>query len=207
MQGAPSATRLEKAPSVDAQALHALIFLKYISDSFEARQAELESQRDQDADPEDPDEYCSANIFRLQPRLPGGRHSAHRRAGQAAAGKGGGEGGRDQHPGLFPDAPGQLSGDEGVGAQRQVIAVLLGDAYRQEDGGLPLEVGPHLPDRHMGHAGKRIVRHVSASIREGYSFRTTSTVKLAARAASAPIAAHTGTSSAPTTPTLRGSSR
>jgi type I restriction enzyme M protein len=31
-----------------------LIFLKYISDAFEAKHAELESQRNQGADPEDP---------------------------------------------------------------------------------------------------------------------------------------------------------
>jgi len=40
-----------------------LIFLKYISDAFEARHAELESQRAQGADPEDPDEYRAGNIF------------------------------------------------------------------------------------------------------------------------------------------------
>jgi type I restriction enzyme M protein len=40
-----------------------LIFLKYISDAFEAKHAELESQRVQGADPEDPDEYGAANIF------------------------------------------------------------------------------------------------------------------------------------------------
>jgi type I restriction enzyme M protein len=40
-----------------------LIFLKYISDAFEAKHAELESQRAQGADPEDPDEYRAANIF------------------------------------------------------------------------------------------------------------------------------------------------
>src|SRR5664280_2631789 len=40
-----------------------LIFLKYISDAFEARHAELESQRAQGADPEDPDEYRAASIF------------------------------------------------------------------------------------------------------------------------------------------------
>ncbi len=34
-----------------------LIFLKYISDAFEAKHAELEAQRAQGADPEDPDEY------------------------------------------------------------------------------------------------------------------------------------------------------
>ena len=34
-----------------------LIFLKYISDAFEAKHAELEAQRKQGADPEDPDEY------------------------------------------------------------------------------------------------------------------------------------------------------
>src|SRR5271165_260469 len=40
-----------------------LIFLKYISDAFEAKHAELEAQRDQGADPEDQDEYRAAGIF------------------------------------------------------------------------------------------------------------------------------------------------
>src|SRR5450830_2044997 len=40
-----------------------LIFLKYISDAFEAKHAELESQKKSGADPEDPDEYRAASIF------------------------------------------------------------------------------------------------------------------------------------------------
>jgi len=40
-----------------------LIFLKYISDAFEAKQAELEAQRAEGADPEDPDEYRASSIF------------------------------------------------------------------------------------------------------------------------------------------------
>lgn len=40
-----------------------LIFLKYISDAFEAKHAELEGQKAQGADPEDPDEYRAASIF------------------------------------------------------------------------------------------------------------------------------------------------
>lgn len=40
-----------------------LIFLKYISDAFEAKRAELESQVAEGADPEDPDEYRAASIF------------------------------------------------------------------------------------------------------------------------------------------------
>ena len=40
-----------------------LIFLKYISDAFEAKHAELDAQRKQGADPEDPDEYRAATIF------------------------------------------------------------------------------------------------------------------------------------------------
>jgi type I restriction enzyme M protein len=40
-----------------------LIFLKYISDAFEAKHAELDTQRKQGADPEDPDEYRAASIF------------------------------------------------------------------------------------------------------------------------------------------------
>ncbi len=40
-----------------------LIFLKYISDAFEAKHAELEAQQAQGADPEDPDEYRAVNVF------------------------------------------------------------------------------------------------------------------------------------------------
>jgi len=40
-----------------------LIFLKYISDAFEAKHAELEAQVAQGADPEDPDEYRATSIF------------------------------------------------------------------------------------------------------------------------------------------------
>jgi type I restriction enzyme M protein len=44
-----------------------LIFLKYISDAFEAKHAELDAQRKQGADPEDPDEYRAVNIFWVPP--------------------------------------------------------------------------------------------------------------------------------------------
>ncbi len=40
-----------------------LIFLKYISDAFEAKHTELQSRKASGADPEDPDEYCAASIF------------------------------------------------------------------------------------------------------------------------------------------------
>lgn len=40
-----------------------LIFLKYISDAFEAKHVELEAQKAQGADPEDRDEYRAASIF------------------------------------------------------------------------------------------------------------------------------------------------
>ena len=40
-----------------------LIFLKYVSDAFEEMRARLEGERDQGADPEDPDEYRAKNIF------------------------------------------------------------------------------------------------------------------------------------------------
>ena len=40
-----------------------VIFLKYISDAFEERHTLLESEREQGADPEDPDEYRAENIF------------------------------------------------------------------------------------------------------------------------------------------------
>src|SRR5437660_5282594 len=44
-----------------------LIFLKYISDAFEAKHTELDAQRAQGADPEDPDEYRAVNIFWVPP--------------------------------------------------------------------------------------------------------------------------------------------
>jgi type I restriction enzyme M protein len=44
-----------------------LIFLKYISDAFEARHAELEADRKSGADPEDPDEYRAVSIFWVPP--------------------------------------------------------------------------------------------------------------------------------------------
>jgi type I restriction enzyme M protein len=40
-----------------------LIFLKYMSDAFEEKHAQLAEQKSAGADPEDPDEYCSENIF------------------------------------------------------------------------------------------------------------------------------------------------
>lgn len=44
-----------------------LIFLKYISDAFEERHAALIAERDQGADPEDPDEYRMKNVFWVPP--------------------------------------------------------------------------------------------------------------------------------------------
>ncbi len=44
-----------------------LIFLKYISDAFEEQHARLEAERAQGADPEDPDEYSTINIFCVPP--------------------------------------------------------------------------------------------------------------------------------------------
>src|SRR5713101_3822639 len=44
-----------------------LIFLKYISDAFEAKHAELDAQRKKGAEPEDPDEYRAASIFWVPP--------------------------------------------------------------------------------------------------------------------------------------------
>ncbi|ADI83314.1 type I restriction-modification system subunit M [Geobacter sulfurreducens] len=44
-----------------------LLFLKYISDAFEEKHAQLESERSQGADPEDPDEYRALNIFWVPP--------------------------------------------------------------------------------------------------------------------------------------------
>lgn len=45
-----------------------LIFLKYISDAFEEAHAKLESESDQGANPEDPDEYRAKHIFWVPPK-------------------------------------------------------------------------------------------------------------------------------------------
>ena len=44
-----------------------LIFLKYISDAFEEAHAQLETERAEGADPEDPDEYRAQRIFWVPP--------------------------------------------------------------------------------------------------------------------------------------------
>jgi type I restriction enzyme M protein len=44
-----------------------LIFLKYISDAFEEKHVQLNAERSQGADPEDPDEYRAKNIFWVPP--------------------------------------------------------------------------------------------------------------------------------------------
>ncbi|HEX2863863.1 MAG TPA: class I SAM-dependent DNA methyltransferase [Deinococcales bacterium] len=44
-----------------------LIFLKYISDAFSERRAELLAEQDQGADPEDRDEYAGVNVFWVPP--------------------------------------------------------------------------------------------------------------------------------------------
>jgi len=44
-----------------------LLFLKYISDTFEEKHAALEAEKAQGADPEDPDEYRAENIFWVPP--------------------------------------------------------------------------------------------------------------------------------------------
>ncbi|NLK50565.1 MAG: SAM-dependent DNA methyltransferase [Candidatus Cloacimonetes bacterium] len=40
-----------------------LLFLKYISDAFEEQYQKLEAEKDEGADPEDPDEYMAKNVF------------------------------------------------------------------------------------------------------------------------------------------------
>ena len=47
-----------------------LFFLKYISDAFEARHAQVVAQQAEGADPEDPDEYRAANIFWVPKQAP-----------------------------------------------------------------------------------------------------------------------------------------
>jgi len=44
-----------------------LIFLKYISDAFEELHAKLQAEKEQGADPEDPDEYRAKGIFWVPP--------------------------------------------------------------------------------------------------------------------------------------------
>src|SRR3990170_4433784 len=44
-----------------------LIFLKYISDAFEELHAKLQGEKEQGADPEDPDEYRAKGIFWVPP--------------------------------------------------------------------------------------------------------------------------------------------
>ena len=78
-EGSPT-NRLEARLWAAADALHnnmdaaeykhvflGLIFLKYISNAFELKHAELKSQRAEGADPEDPDEYRAGNIFWVPP--------------------------------------------------------------------------------------------------------------------------------------------
>ena len=48
-----------------------LIFLKYISDAFEEKRRELETQLSKGADPDDPDEYRAENIFWVPPEARG----------------------------------------------------------------------------------------------------------------------------------------
>ena len=62
-----------------------LIFLKYISDAFEEAYATLESERDQGADPEDPDEYRPRASSGCLPR-PGGSISRAKPASPPSAG-------------------------------------------------------------------------------------------------------------------------
>ena len=62
-----------------------LVFLKYISDAFEEMHARLEGERDQGADPEDPDEYRAENIFWVPPEARWSRLAAQAR--QSAVGR------------------------------------------------------------------------------------------------------------------------
>jgi type I restriction enzyme M protein len=60
---AADALRNNMDAAEDKHVVLGLIFLKYISDAFEEQYAKLEAERDQGADPEDPDEYRAVNIF------------------------------------------------------------------------------------------------------------------------------------------------
>ncbi len=48
-------------PSEYKPIVHGLIFLKYVSEAFAAKHAELAT--DEHADPDDPDDYLAANVF------------------------------------------------------------------------------------------------------------------------------------------------
>ena len=56
-----------------------LIFLKYISDAFQEAHAQLELERGEGADPEDPDEYRAQNIFWVPPEARWAILQAHAR--------------------------------------------------------------------------------------------------------------------------------
>ena len=62
-----------------------LLFLKYISDAFEERHALLESEREQGADPEDPDEYRAPRISSGCHRRPAGHISRPRQSNPPSA--------------------------------------------------------------------------------------------------------------------------
>jgi len=64
---AADALRNNMDPAEYKHVVLGLIFLKYISDAFEERHAALLAERDQGADPEDPDEYRAANVFWVPP--------------------------------------------------------------------------------------------------------------------------------------------
>ena len=60
---AADALRNDMDPAEYKHVVLGLIFLKYISDAFEARHAALHAQKAEGADPEDPDEYRAVSIF------------------------------------------------------------------------------------------------------------------------------------------------
>ena len=62
-----------------------LLFLKYISDAFEERHAQLVAERASGADPEDPDEYRAQSIFWVPPEARWGHLKA--KARQATIGQ------------------------------------------------------------------------------------------------------------------------
>ena len=73
------------------------------------------------------------------------------RPGQAAARKGRQDGRGDQHAQAFARPPSQALGDDGVGAEGQVVAVLLDPADGQDDRTLLREISPDRLDGHELH--------------------------------------------------------
>jgi len=66
----------------------------------------------------------------------------------------------DQDAGLLTDHSRKMFGDQGIGSQREVIAVLLEASDRYDDRLFVLQVPSYLLDGHLAHFGEESVRIV-----------------------------------------------